>query len=152
MKKRKVKIKKKWMPGYRKFVRELIGHLQYAMFLNLYQIDVSYEKEPKTGSFKKADDNCVAADIRTDHRYYNATVNLYPITHQRWSDGNKKGVAEIVIHELCHIITDPLYKVAYGESTKSNHSFLEDTREQTTQHIANMVLCALEREKPKLFK
>ncbi len=153
MKKKKKAIKKKgWMPEYRKFCRELTSYLQYKMFLNLYQIDLEYLKEPKEKgkTFEEADDNCVAADIETSHRYYTAHVNIYPVTHKRWPD--KRKVAEVIIHELCHVITDPMYKFAVDVVTNSNAKHLEDMREQSTQHIANIVMCALERENPKMLK
>lgn len=128
---------------YRKFIRELIKELQYKIFINLYSIDIAYVDNPK-----KENKNC-AAEIETSYRYYTAYISIYPITYKMWLDGKREEVAETIVHELCHIITDPLYKNIYF--TKGNHRFIEDIREQTTQHIANIVMNYLRDMKPKLI-
>lgn len=144
-----MKKKKNWKPQYRKFVRQLVGELQYRMFLTLYSIDINYAQDEKAE--KKADDKCVGADIKTDNRYYTGYITLYPVTHLLWDVGKKRELAEVVVHEMCHILTDPLYKIAIDAINNSNQKFIEDIREQTTQHICNMVMASLEKEKPHLI-
>lgn len=143
-----MKKKKEWKPQYRKFVRELVGDLQWRLFITNYSIDVSYAKDDKAE--KESKDNCVAADIKTDHRYYTAYITIYPNTHLMWDNGKKREVANVVVHEICHILTDPLYKLTVDSVTNTSHKFHEDLREQITQQLANIVMAYLEKDKPKL--
>lgn len=156
--KAKVNIKsKKWAPMYRAFCRKVVRQMQCSMYFHNYNIDIRYQKKEKEHGkeheFKPvAADHCVTADISTDHRYYDARMNLYPNTHDIWLGGDKRKVAHIIVHELAHIITDPLYKIAVDAVTNSNGKYVEDVREQTTQQIANICMDLLEHDMPKLFK
>lgn len=137
MKKESPELKK-----YRSFVRNIASICQRVMFLNLYTIDIEYPQASKKE--KRDDGNSCVAEIYTNHRYYSACITLYPETFQRWKRKGKRSVADAIVHEFCHIITDPLYKRAYQTSNNENADFLEDLREQTTQHIANIVMAYLE--------
>ncbi len=158
MKKKKSKLKsKKWAPAYRAFCRKLIREMQSTMYFHNYNIDIRYQKKPKEHGkevqFKPvAPDHCVTADIVTDHRYYSATINLYPNTHDMWLNGDKYKVAQVIVHELCHILTDPLYKIAVDSVTNTNGKYVEDIREQTTQQISNICMDLLQKQNPKLLK
>lgn len=50
---------------------------------------------------------------------------------------NKKFQDNVVLHELCHVITDPLYGLAYERFVGKRE--LEDMRELTTDIICNII-------------
>ena len=54
-----------------------------------------------------------------------------------WKDGKKEELRKILIHELCHSITDPFYSKAIDRHT--GKADLEDERERVTDHIANII-------------
>ena len=130
--------KKKYMA----FCRRIAYELQPKMFLNLYGIDFEYCWQEKDTD--KHNDNCVTAEIKTNHRYYSAHLKLYPSTFEMFKKGKRERVAEVIVHELCHIITDPLYKIANEGSSNNTMPFIEDVREQTTQHLTNIMMCYLQ--------
>lgn len=143
---------KEWEPKYRKWCRDLIRELQWKMSINLYEIGIEWEKAPKKkDDFQKANDHCVTGEISTNHRYYSAVIKLYPNALEIWKGGDKRKCAEVIVHEMCHIITDPLYKIAYQTSNDLNHDFVEDIREQTTQHLSNILMAYLDDTKSKFL-
>lgn len=52
-------------------------------------------------------------------------------------DGGKN-ITRYVVHELCHLITDPLYSKAFDRFVSKNE--IEDERERLTDWIARMVM------------
>ena len=55
-----------------------------------------------------------------------------------WKRKDKKTLKEVIIHELCHSVTDPLY----GKATNRfiGRDELNDERERLTDHIANIIV------------
>jgi len=51
---------------------------------------------------------------------------------------NHEFLRKVLVHELCHSITDPLYNTAYDRFTSKE--VLENERERLTDHIANIIL------------
>jgi hypothetical protein len=49
-----------------------------------------------------------------------------------------KDISRYVVHELCHLITDPLYSKAFDRFVSKNE--IEDERERLTDWIARMVM------------
>jgi hypothetical protein len=117
-----------------RYVMSLVKYLQSEFYLREWDIDVRFMPSPKD---KNGD---VAAAIKTDHTYFNATVYVYPRLLEWWKDPASRGtVKEAIVHEFCHILTDPLYKIAIDAVSNSGAEFLETIREQQTQHISNII-------------
>jgi hypothetical protein len=55
-----------------------------------------------------------------------------------WKKNNKKYVTGVLVHELAHSITDPLYCKALQRLVSKEE--IEDERERLTDHITNVVL------------
>lgn len=124
----------KYPATFRRHIRKLSWHIQKEFCLREWDIDIHYMLEPKDGR------PGVAAEIRTDHTYFNATITIYPRLLEYWKDTDGlETIKETLVHEFCHILTDPLYKVAIDSVSNSGQEFLETLREQQTQHIANIV-------------
>lgn len=57
---------------------------------------------------------------------------------QDFIDGNTRDAFQVLVHEMCHPLTDPLYGVATDRYC--NKTQMENEREALTDHIANIVL------------
>lgn len=83
--------------------------------------------------------------IDKDESYYLASRFNYPylditiIYSKEAIDNyfkNKSKVKRQVIHEFCHVITDPFYSVCMGYSTKEQ---IENERERMVDHISQII-------------
>jgi hypothetical protein len=84
-------------------------------------------------------------DKTENENAYAECVNCYPYLNARINYNQKlieedkyNKLEEIVVHELCHLITDPLYNKAV--SRFSAKAEIEDERERLTDYICNIVL------------
>ena len=59
---------------------------------------------------------------------------------ESWKKKEKEDLKAILIHELCHSITDPLYDKACARYVDKNS--LNDERERLTDHLANIIVKA----------
>ena len=67
--------------------------------------------------------------------YLNAEIYYSDQAEAEWADG--KNMEQIILHELCHLLTDPLYIKAFARFVSSQE--IEDERERVTDHICNIV-------------
>lgn len=145
-----MKTNKKWEPKYTKFINELICILRREMFLHKYKIGTSYAKEPKQG--KEEEVGTVTAEIKVNSTYYFADIVFYPNAHDMWKKKDKDGLIEVVIHEMCHILNNPLTDLAEKSQSPATEEFVLEKIEQSTQHLAVIISAFLRETHPKLFK
>lgn len=83
--------------------------------------------------------------VEKDEGYYLASRFNYPylditiIYSQDAIDDMSKDLAKVkrqIVHEFCHVITDPFYSVCVGYSTKEQ---IENERERMVDHISQIV-------------
>lgn len=118
--------------SYKGWVRSVVCNLREYFFLDQWQIELVWEKtQEKEG---------LVASISTDHTYYKATIFIAPLLQTMYKRGDINRCVETLVHEFCHILTDPLYDLAIPVVTHHTHPHLETTREQWTQHIAVVIL------------
>jgi len=115
-----------------RYVSNQIQYIRRVMYLCEWSIHVAYQEEPH------AESN-VQADITVDTQYLTATINLYLVVYELWKKKSPK-VFEILVHEMCHILTDPLYYVAEKGVTKPEMAWLEELREQTTERMSQIIV------------
>lgn len=83
----------------------------------------------------------------TGSQYYMACQHTYPYNDgiiiysddslKDWLEEPRERHEKKVVHEMCHLITDPLYTKA--TTMWNSKSEIEDERERLTDHIAVMV-------------
>ena len=123
--------------NFQKFILEEIDRLSKIVLLNRHLF-----------SAKKGTENPEAlAECVFNYPYLNVTINYNEKLEKRWLEG--EDVTEYILHELCHVITDPLYAKAVSRYTTKND--MEDERERLTDFISHIVLknIPLCRPKPK---
>ncbi len=103
----------------------------YRNFLNLdeWKVEVLYMDE-------YCDHNeMVAMDMTIDISYLRATMKVYP---KAWEDCDDLYLKQVLVHELCHIITEPQYSLCRANVNPHLHVFVEEQREQETERIARI--------------
>lgn len=104
---------------------------QKLLLLDDHNLTFEYQKEISAG-----------ASMHHLWRYpYKETIIQY--SHEAiklWNDKKKDELKAIIIHELCHSLTDPLY----GKATSRyiSQGDMEDERERLTDHLANVIVKA----------
>ncbi len=87
------------------------------------------------------------AKIHVDYKYLQYRMS---VDHQYlWEcieDGLLSKATEVLVHELCHIIVDQLYKFGMQAASTQSVEFLEEYREQAVQRVAGVALRGLSEE------
>ena len=115
---------------YRAFIQSVID--KYAPILLLNNFIVVMKKE------KEGDDYYLACKYR--YPYLDGVIIYSNRSMEDWKKEPKEYHERKLVHELCHLITDPLY----GKATTLfvSKTEIEDERERLTDHIAN-IICKL---------
>ncbi len=80
------------------------------------------------------------ADAECQFRYpYKSIIIRYEQSlADRWHKGEREYVNKVLTHEMCHVLTDPLY--AKATSRFLTRDEIEDERERLTDHLANILV------------
>lgn len=76
------------------------------------------------------------AECRFNYPYLNVTISYSDKLVKYFKD--KKDITPYIIHEMCHVITDPLY--AKATSRWVSKMEIEDERELLTDYICNIII------------
>jgi hypothetical protein len=78
------------------------------------------------------------AECQFNYPYSTITIRYGDPLKDYWKDGNIEMATKMLVHELCHMLTDPLY--AKATSIYKSRNEVEDERERLTDTIANIIL------------
>lgn len=99
---------------------------------------------------KEKDKDDKLAEIITDHKYQNITVEIYPLFFKEKEEQQKK----ILLHELCHTITADsrlsAWQLLNGDLVTNER--LKEINEQTTSKIENIIWGFLNKQFNHLIK
>lgn len=105
---------------------------KYQNYLSLQDWDVGvvfmdYDNE---------DNPAVAMTNTIDISYLRSTIRVFPISKEI----TEKEAKEVIMHELCHIITEPQYSLCRGNVSPQLYELVEEQREQETERIARIAM------------
>ena len=144
--KKETKPVKRRKKDYWTFVNDITSYLKEHFYLHAWTIHVVSMKKVAEGSnFENRSGDMVIASMGSDGTYMDATLRLYPSAHKKWKDGKYEALGRILVHEFCHVLTDPLYVIAAEGVSRREGPNLEHVRENTTQHVANIVWLGIDK-------
>lgn len=118
----------------REEVRGYIEKWRTKLFLHEWYFDVSY---PDSGHQNENDGSTLLASIAVNQTYSQAHINVFP----SWiSESNKKKREEVIVHELCHCLTESVYSKAFDllNGKLVLGADLNEEREKLTQKISTI--------------
>jgi len=132
--------------SYWEFVNDIVKHLKSHFYLHAWSIRVLNMKEAKGEANRDCYSSAeVIASMGSDDSYMDATLKLYPAAEKLFKDKRYDYLGSCLVHEFCHVLTDPLYKVAVEGVSRREGPNLEHVRENTTQSIANIVMPGIDK-------
>lgn len=84
---------------------------------------------------EKSDDNSSKCVLR--YPYKDIEIKYSEYVFECWKKRKKNEATSILIHELCHVFTDPFYCKATSRYISKDD--MEDERERLVDHITNIV-------------
>lgn len=119
---------------YKAWVRKVITEVSGRLNLAEWRIDVVFSADYPNG------DDEVVAYIRVVEDYFKAKIHITPYAEELWKDEQQEILAECFVHELVHILVDPVYQFALKSTSDLTLPFLTTKNEQTTQKITRIVM------------
>ena len=100
--------------------------------LNLqdWEIDITYETE------NCQENRAVGMDNTIEISYLRSNIRCYPIMENQAD----VYIRDVLCHELCHIITEPMYSMCNANVNPHLQPFVEEMREQETERISRIAL------------
>jgi len=87
----------------------------------------------------KGDSEGCWAEINSDHVYMQATLTTYPLLRESWEKGDTRRVVEVLTHELCHSLIDPLHVHALPYLSDATRPAFTDILENVVQRTAVII-------------
>lgn len=131
------KIKRLYPAQFRNYIKECCVYLRNFVFCGEYNMDIEYVSEPPTSKYHSG---VAAASIRIDTTYLNFTITISDVVYNAYKQEDFDSVRSILVHEFCHLLTEPIYNIAVNSITNTSIEFLEQTRERQTQRITNLLI------------
>jgi len=123
----------------KQLIAEFTGKIQKFMSLHEWVGEIVYPKW--------IHDSDAAGSISVDFDYLTFKISIDEKIFKRIiDDGKTKDITNILVHELSHVLIDPVYKMAIDSQTNHTMPFLEERREQAVQRITNIILKVLPEE------
>ncbi len=114
---------------FEKWARALITEYQKKLLITQHHVTL----EGKTES------DSALMQIKFRLPYLDPLMGYNPKkVEEYWKKGDKAELKHSIVHELCHIVTDPLYGCAVDRHISKDET--ERTRETLTDHIAMIVM------------
>lgn len=111
---------------FEKYLKSVVDKYIPILFLERY-----------TFEFKdKCENPNSIMECRFNYPYLNATLHYSEKAVKDWEAG--KDITPYIVHEMCHIITDPFY--AKATSRYVGVEEIRDERELLTDYICNIVI------------
>lgn len=142
-----MKKQKKNIEAFKPWIRRVHKMLREKFFVREYGYGLYWGKEDKES--KTHGGSKVGGEIDINITYLKYDLTLYPILHRQYKRGDYYEVVKTIVHEMCHIYTEPLYCFAIDAVSNINAKMLEQIREQQTERIAT---CIYEMLPEKLWK
>ena len=100
--------------------------------LNLqdWEIEITYETENCQENWAVGMTNTIEIS------YLRSDIRCYPIMKDQTDDY----IRDVLCHELCHIITEPMYSLCRGVVSPMQYEWVEEMREQETERICRIAL------------
>lgn len=112
---------------FKKCLMSLIDRWVPVLFLQRHTFEVKLKEE-------EGDDGYFACEFK--YPYLNARIIYSKKAMEDWGKGTD--MTPFVLHELCHLVTDPFYAKAVSRYVTKD--CMEDERERLTDLICNIVL------------
>lgn len=131
--------------SYWEFTDEIVKYLKKHFYLHAWYIHVVQMTANKGVDNCGGDGLTVIASMGSDSTYMDATLRLYPLAKKKYKDGRYSELGADIVHEFCHILTDPLYRIAVDGVSRREGPNLEHVRENTTEMIATIIMPGIDK-------
>jgi len=108
---------------FKDWIRKQVDFYAPILQMELHEIKIKHDKETTYLS------------ISCTYPYLDPTIKFSTDAYETWAKGEMK--RDRILHELCHILTDPLYVKAIERYSSKGE--INDERERLTDMIAAIV-------------
>lgn len=121
--------------AFKKWVCRHIEAIQDYLNLQDWRIGLSFDDTDE------ADGNiATVASIEVSTDYFKAHISFRPFAERLFKAKDYETLHQCLVHEVCHILTDPLLQLAKKSASPTTVEFVTTANEQLTQRITLLVL------------
>lgn len=129
---------------FRDWIRTVAYELRSQVFCGEYRLHFNFDEEWD----KMNGSNSVNAEIMIDCVYLQMTLSCYKHIYEKWRTNKLQDAFEVLVHEFCHLLTEPLFREMQKAVPDKDLGFITDIRERQTQRITTVLLNYTEKEIP----
>lgn len=118
---------------FRSFIGSAVERARREVYHHSFNIDINFMAEQITSDIHENME--IAAQITISMSYRSAIIQVYPELYKIYKTDKEKA-ALIVLHELCHLITEPLTELVKERFISPKQ--LVDVNESTTELIKSI--------------
>lgn len=123
-------------PEFREYVREILHQLKCETYHGEYTQTIIWHESPSSDSY---DDDVLHASIKIDTVYLSYTVHIWPELSERWQMADYKTIGFDLLHEICHILVEPVVHLFMWDVHRSERQRVQETIERQVCRITNTI-------------
>jgi len=126
----------KYPEKFKDYVRSKAKEYKLVIGAGEYNMDIYWEEEEEQGN------HFTAAKIKIRTEYLFCNLHIHPPLYDYFKNKDLNQVDRIILHEMCHVLTEPFYEVVISNLAPIEQTYFEQIRERQTQRIANAIIYA----------
>lgn len=119
---------------YEKYVTSLVQRLAPLMLVADWQIRVSFSDTEDAGKEAENALNC---------RYLTSDITLFPPSYRMFKEGKFRDLCAVAVHELVHILLEPVDRIARSAQCDQTEPFLRDENERAVERLTRVIVSQL---------
>ena len=126
--------------AFQQHVRELLAHCLAAIQHSEYRVSLEWSSSAKPDDDDHASTH---ATVQGDTTYLFFTVTIYPEMLASFKAKKFKDVGDTLLHECCHLLTEPLALPLLKNCSPAEHKFYLEIVERQTQRFTNALMAQM---------
>jgi hypothetical protein len=120
---------------FKEFAKEVCRKIRNDIYHGEYSMQFDWpQSQPNDDQERGIITN---AEIIVDSKYLNCTIKLFPNLKKWYDEGYINRVLDVLMHEMCHILTQPMLEEATRDASPSQKARIGEINERQTQRISN---------------
>ena len=122
----------KYPEPFKQYIRDMARFCADQTYHGRFEISMGWE--PDTSDVDTDNTSCPFSCLIL-FEYLTINIDVYPVALKMWKAKDYRQIAKSVLHEVCHLIHDPLQHLALDNANAQKREEVRKATEEQTSHL-----------------
>ena len=123
-----------YTPELKSHIHHLISKVKLLILHHEYRVTVHWMDDPAPTDTENIS---TKMSIRVNIEYLYCTIWIYPEMQTHWDREMYQDIGDFVLHEMCHLLTEPLWDLIRMDMRPSQECIFHEIYERQNQRVTN---------------